>query len=227
MVIDIHTHNRQSTAQTIEAVGIHPWHASEGNISVIESAAMSADAIGEIGLDFACEVEREVQEQIFRAQLAIAERLGKPVVLHCVRAFEDTMRVLRDYRLRAVIFHGFIGSKEQSQRAVTEGYYLSFGERTFLSPKTIDALRNTPLSHIFVESDESTTPIEDIYARVAELRGISASELAIATEKNFYKIFNLNRIIIARADRLAATSCELPNEEISTLVSLARNDDRT
>jgi TatD DNase family protein len=189
MVVDIHTHNTQTQAQTIDTVGIHPWHAAEGDISAIESAAADAEAIGEIGLDFACDIGCETQISIFRAQLAIAERLHKPVVLHCVRAFEYIMRVLENYRLKAVIFHGFIGSKEQAQRAINQGYYLSFGERTFHSPKSIEALRSTPLSHLFVESDESTTTIEDIYAKIAELRGVEVSELLNATEENFKRIF--------------------------------------
>ena len=127
--------------------------------------------------------------EVFRAQLTLAERLEKPVVLHCVRAFEDVMRALADHHLEAVIFHGFIGSKEQAQRAINQGYYLSFGERTFRSPRTIEALRSTPLSHLFVESDESTTPIEKIYVEIAELRGVSTEELLTATEENFHKIF--------------------------------------
>lgn len=190
MVVDIHTHNRQSNAQTIETVGIHPWHAAMGDISAVEEQASKIDAIGEIGLDFACDVPREKQIAIFRAQLSLAERLAKPVVLHCVRAFEEVMRMLRDYHLSAVIFHGFVGSKEQAQQAVNKGYYLSFGERTFRSPKSIEALRNTPLSHLFVESDESTTPIEDIYEKIAELRGVSVAELAAATKENYNRIFN-------------------------------------
>ena len=190
MIVDIHTHNTQTQAQTIDTVGIHPWHATDGDISAIEFAAVAADAIGEIGLDFACDTPHEEQIAIFRAQLAIAERLEKPVVLHCVKAFEEVMRILRNYSLKAVIFHGFIGSVEQAQRAVAQGYYLSFGERTFRSPKTIEALRSTPLSHLFVETDESTTPIEEIYARIAELRGLPVAELTAATEENFALIFN-------------------------------------
>ena len=190
MVVDIHTHNALTQAQTIDTVGIHPWHAVECDIRTIEVAAMGVDAIGEIGLDFACDVPRDEQEDIFRAQLALAERFEKPVVLHCVRAFEQVMQLLKDYSLKAVIFHGFIGSVEQAQRAVKQGYYLSFGERTFRSPKSIEAMRSTPLSHLFVESDESTTPIEEIYTKIAELRGISIAELTTATEKNFTLIFN-------------------------------------
>ena len=190
MVIDIHTHNAQTLAQTIDTVGIHPWHAAEGELSAIESAIGDVDAVGEIGLDFACDTPREVQIAVFRAQLSLAERHEKAVVLHCVKAFEEVMKILSEFHLKAVIFHGFIGSKEQAQRAVHQGYYLSFGERTFHSPKTIEAMLFTPLSHLFVETDESATPIEEIYARIAELRGISIAELDKATEENFNRIFN-------------------------------------
>ena len=188
MIVDIHTHNAQTHAQTIDTVGIHPWHASTGDIAEVERLAPSADAIGEIGLDYACNVPREKQMAVFRTQLALAERLEKPVVLHCVRAFEYIMVTLEKYRLKAVIFHGFIGSVEQAQRAVKQGYYISFGERTFRSPKTIEAMRATPLSQLFIETDESTTPIEEIYAKIAELRGISTKDLLAATEENFHKI---------------------------------------
>ena len=190
MVVDIHTHNAHTQAQTIETVGIHPWHSHDADISEVEAKIADADAVGEIGLDFACDVERKVQIAVFRAQLAIAERYEKAVVLHCVRAFEEVMKVLAEYRLKAVIFHGFIGSVEQAQQAIAQGFYLSFGERTFRSPKSIEALRSTPLSQLFVETDESTTPIEEIYAQLAELRGISVAELIAASEENFSRIFN-------------------------------------
>ena len=189
MVTDIHTHNAHTQAQTIETVGIHPWQAVEGELSAVEAVIADVDAIGEIGLDFACEVPREVQMALFRAQLALAEQHQKAVVLHCIKAFEEVMKILSKYRLKAVIFHGFIGSTEQAQRAVAQGYYLSFGERTFRSPKTIEAMRSTPLSQIFIETDESPTPIEEIYAQIAKLRGISVAELLSATEANFERIF--------------------------------------
>ena len=189
MILDIHTHNAQPHAQTIETVGIHPWHAANCDLAEVERLASSVDAIGEIGLDYVCKTPREAQTAIFMAQLAIAEQHEKAVVLHCVRAFEDTIKIVGEYRPKAVIFHGFIGSAEQAQRAVKQGYYLSFGERTFHSPKTIEALRSTPLSSLFVESDESPTPIEEIYDKIAELRGVKIERLRQATEDNFRRIF--------------------------------------
>lgn len=189
MILDIHTHNAQTHVQTIETVGIHPWHAANCDLAEVEKHAPSADAIGEIGLDYACDVPREVQTAVLRAQLTLAEQFEKPVVLHCVRAFEEVMKIVADYRLKAVIFHGFIGSKEQAQRVLAQGYFLSFGERTFHSPKTIEALRITPLSQLFAESDESPTPIEEIYSKIADLRGVSTEDLDAAAKSNFAKIF--------------------------------------
>lgn len=191
-LVNIHTHNPAMTEITIRTAGIHPYDAASADatrLEAIEREAAEADAVGEIGLDFACDVSRGEQERVFRAQLAIAERLQKPVVLHCVRAFGPTMAMLDGVRLPAVIFHGFIGSPEQARRAVARGYYLSFGERTFRSPKSIEAMRSTPLSHIFVENDEAPTPIAELYERVAALLGIETRVLEAQTTENFERIF--------------------------------------
>ena len=185
MMVDIHTHNQASEALTLRAVGIHPWHALGADVASLEAEIEAAEAVGEIGLDFACDTPREAQMEIFRAQLALAECHSKVVVLHCVRAFEEVMRELSNHHLQAVVFHGFIGSPEQAARALGRGYYLSFGERTFVSPRSIAALRATPLSQLFVESDESATPLLEIYSHIASLLGISTDELAAATRRNF------------------------------------------
>ena len=104
MILDIHTHNAQTHAQTIETAGIHPWHAHIGDLSEVTRRAPEVDAIGEIGLDYACDVPRETQMEVFRAQLAIAERFKRPVVLHCVRAFEDIIKEIERLHLKGVIF---------------------------------------------------------------------------------------------------------------------------
>lgn len=184
--IDIHTHHPTS-ATTLHAVGVHPWQAAIESLPS-EVAIMAAEAIGEIGLDKVCAVDFEQQKAVFAAQLDLAERFAKPVVLHCVRAFEEVMRGLEGRTLPAVIFHGFIGSKEQGERALQRGYYLSFGMRTGRSPKSVEALRHTPLDRLFVESDEEMTPIETIYEEVAALRGVSVEELCSATLANYTRI---------------------------------------
>ena len=146
-------------------------------------------AVGETGLDFVHGPSREVQTEALRAQLRLARERGLPVVLHCVRAFEPLMRELAASEPRAVIFHGFIGSPEQARQALAKGYCLSFGERTFASPKTLAALRGTPLSQLFLETDDSPVPIAEIYARAAEAKGVPEEELQRAILDNYKRIF--------------------------------------
>lgn len=196
--VDIHTHRPTGRHIELRTAGVHPWDAErctpEQAAAEVAAAldAGSVQAVGEIGLDFVragTPQKRAAQSALFRAQLALACERRLPVVLHCVKAFEETMRILRETEPRAVIFHGFVGSPQQARRALERGYYLSFGERTFASPRTVEALRNTPLAQLFVESDESPTPIGEIYARIALLRGIGIETLKRATAENYRRLF--------------------------------------
>lgn len=186
--VNIHTH--RPTGRHIEPSfsGIHPWNAArDGSDAGI--GCLTADAVGEIGLDYACGVPRSIQERVFRQQLQTAAEMHKPVILHCVRAFEPMMKILDGYTLRAVIFHGFIGSEQQARSAVARGYYLSFGLRTFRSPKSLQALKAMPLSRLFLETDDDDISIEDIYHYAAEARATTVEELQAAILRNYELIF--------------------------------------
>ena len=195
--VNIHTHRPTGRGIELRTAGIHPWEAGrigpdEWDRLAAELDRGNAQAVGEIGLDFVRAADngtRQAQIELFRAQLTLACERRLPVVLHCVRAFAETMRLLREQEPRAVIFHGFIGSPEQARQAWEKGYCLSFGERTFASPRTIGAIQNTPLSQLFLETDESETPIETIYARAAALLRVTTGELQRATTGNYERIF--------------------------------------
>ncbi len=211
--VNIHTHRR--TGEGIEVVsvmagrdavpdppfsiGIHPWQLGGGNgrgdfiskqleEAFCEIMTAPAAAIGEIGLDHAIPADHAEQKTIFAAQLRVAQERGLPVVLHCVRAFEPTMDILAAYTLPAVIFHGFIGSPEQAARAVRGGCYLSMGERSLASPKTVEALRSTPLERLLLETDDAPVPIAEIYARTAEILGIAQEQLKAQIYVNYTRI---------------------------------------
>ena len=187
--IDIHTHNTATPHTAPQGVGVHPWRADVE--SVDEAALSTATLIGEIGLDYACNTDRKVQEQVFCHQLSLAEQYDKIVMLHCVRAFEPMMKILQRYHLRAVIFHGFIGSPEQAKRAIERGYFLSFGEGAFRSPKTLKAMHSTPLSRLFAETDDADISIEEVYARIVAELGIEEQELQTQIENNYNNIFRI------------------------------------
>lgn len=185
--IDIHTHNFTARHTELRAVGIHPWDAER--TTLCEELFCGAQAIGEIGLDYACNVNRAKQEELFRQQLAIAEQLGVPVVLHCVRAFARTLDILKEYRLRGVVFHGFIGSKEQMMQAVKRGYFISYGEAVLRSPKTAEAMRQTPLENLFLETDVSGKTIEEIYQIAARITGRDIETIINSITDNYNRLF--------------------------------------
>ena len=195
--VNIHTHRPTGCGIELRTAGVHPWEAGNNAAEAIGrlaerlcgGASDAIQAVGETGLDFACPVPREAQFNALRAQLALARQAGMPVVLHCVRAFEPLMRELAECEPRAVIFHGFIGSPEQARQALRRGYYLSFGERAFASPKTLRALREVPLGQLFFETDDDEVTIGEIYDRAAAVLGLPEEVLQRATLDNYVRLF--------------------------------------
>lgn len=187
--IDIHTHNPREDVLSPTMAGVHPWLAESG-VGLPDFS--QCDIIGETGLDYACEVDRELQKSLFRRHLEAATKANKPVVLHVVRAVDDVLKILDEYSaLRGVIFHGFIGSWQQAERCIERGYYLSFGPRSLGSPKTCEVIAKMPQNLLFCETDAEHDKgnIEEVYREVAELRGVDIEGLITSIEENYNTIF--------------------------------------
>ena len=189
ILVDIHTHHPRPDVVSPRMAGIHPWDAERGSaLPDIDHC----DIIGETGLDYVCEVDRLAQERLFRAHLEAAERLQKPVVLHTVRAFEPTIKILAEYNIAGVVFHGFIGSQQQAAEALRRGYYLSFGSRSLRSSKTRQAIAATPLDRLFCETDDDPSlDIAKVYAEVAAIKGVTLAELERYIYENYKRLFRL------------------------------------
>lgn len=187
-IVNIHTHSPREHEITPRIEGIHPWEAElwSGTLPPLSPAC---EAVGEIGLDRSHELSAAPQEALFEAQLSQAEMSSLPVILHSVKAFEPVMEALAHHSLQGVIFHGFIGSTQQVERAVKAGYYLSFGAGALRSPRTVDVIRSLPDDRLFLETDCSPFPIEELYREVAVLRGTTPEALMTVTRANFRKLF--------------------------------------
>ena len=189
ILVDIHTHHPRPDVVSPRMAGIHPWDAERGRAL---HDFDHCDIIGETGLDYACKVDRLAQERLFRVHLEAAERLQKPVVLHTVRAFEPTIKILAEYNIAGVVFHGFTGSEQQAREALRRGYYLSFGERSLRSTKTRQAIASTPLDRLFCETDDDPSlDIAKVYAEVAAIKGVTLAELERYIYENYKRLFRL------------------------------------
>ena len=207
-VFDIHTHRISSDAdraiasfsvmhQTVDvnavygSVGIHPWHLTENNVEVLLQALEEAlkqervVALGEAGLDRLKGAPLDVQTVVFRRQVALSEEYRLPMVIHCVRAFNELLQLKKELRPdQSWIIHGFRGKESVVRELLRHGCYLSFGEK--FQP---DALRAVPDDRLFIETDESPESIDDICLRIAEARGVSPEELAAVIDKNVREVF--------------------------------------
>ena len=196
------------------ATGIHPHHAGRvpdtaAAIASVRSAvsACGACGIGEIGLDYHYDFSpRDVQQEVFRAQVRLALDLDLPVIIHTREAAGDTLRILRDEGQGAVrgVFHCFTGDAALAREALDLGFYLSYaGIVTF--PKAIElreAAKITPPDRLLSETDSPyLAPVpfrgrrnEPAYvARVvetlAELHGEPVPALVRQLAENFVRLF--------------------------------------
>ena len=197
MFIDIHTHragNSTSIANSFAptadgfyySAGIHPWDITPHSAALLQELATTATranvvAIGECGIDkIKSPATIATQTEIFAAQARIANAVNKPLIIHCVKAHSELIALRRTIKPTvAWILHGFRGNPTLAQQLLKEGFHLSFGEK--FNPQSVAA---TPLHRLFVESDTSPLPIEDIYAAVAQAAGVTADVLAAAVQKN-------------------------------------------
>jgi TatD DNase family protein len=196
--------------------GVHPHEAKDVNDETLRQIADLAGlddkciAIGEIGLDYHYDFSpRDVQQQVFAAQLELAHKLDMPVVIHTREAFEETMSVLGQSQVdpSRVIFHSFTGDADAARAVLDYGATISYsGIATFKKAEDIrEGAALAPADRILVETDApflSPEPVRKIKVnepanvvhvarRLAELRGESVEAFAQQTTANVERLFGI------------------------------------
>ncbi|HIH20998.1 TPA: TatD family hydrolase [Candidatus Micrarchaeota archaeon] len=183
------------------AIGLSPHDAATANLEqeleFISANAHKAIAIGEIGLDhfyFKTPDEHRAQDKAFVAQLELAEKLRKPVVVHSRDAEEQVIETLASFKTPGVL-HFFLKPK-LLQKALDAGLYLSIP--TLKSKEQKKIFRDAPLERIFLETDspyglntgERNEPsnVTTSYERLAEIKKMPLNEVALKISDNFKKI---------------------------------------
>jgi len=217
MLIDIHRHAKDTgaadrvvrnlfhnLASEIEegglySVGLHPWHVDENTIQedlkMVEEVASHPQviAIGEAGLDKTIKTSLETQSFAFYAQVDIARKFEKPLIVHCVRAYNEVLTLKINAKIKQPwIIHWFNANRQMGEQLTEKGFYLSFGHMLFNDrSKAYHAFPNLPIEKLFFETDDSGYSIDEVYEKAAFLKGIEQEALQEQIALNFKHCFGL------------------------------------
>ena len=192
-------------------IGVHPIDIAEYDEEVEKELELLGKnpkvvAIGEIGLDYHWMTEpKEIQQERFKRQLELAERLNKPVVIHTRDAMEDTVNILKNYPNITGVIHCYPGSLETAKQLVDRFYLGIGGTLTFKnSKKAVEVVKDIPLDRIVIETDcPYLTPepfrgkrnepiyVEYVAKKIAEIKEISVEDVTKVTTENAKKLYRI------------------------------------
>ena len=212
MFINTHTHAQLYDAK-IEVVnlgigsvektnhysyGLHPWFIQKETFEdqLYQLKIMAHEkrclAIGECGLDKLSTVDFKLQEEVFIEQIKIANQIKKPLIIHCVKAFNELMNCLNlNDNAVPVIMHGFNNNENIAQVLANEGMYFSFGKALLgYESNAAKAIKNVGRKNFFLETDDADISIKYIYKKASELLGIDEEIIKQQLQSNFERVFN-------------------------------------
>ncbi len=205
MIHDIHTHHHPSTPGTaiiqltpetfsprpnnFYSVGLHPWDIQDNwrtQMAKLLIMALHPQVlmIGEAGLDKKNGASSiELQMEVFREHIRLSEITSKPLIIHCVKAFDELLTLRRESKAtQPWLIHGFRGGIEQWQQLTRSGLLVSIG-----CHYNADLVKRIPLDQILIESDDNTL-LESTYSSISHDLGISIEELEQYVANNAYRL---------------------------------------
>ena len=211
--INLHTHRFSNDSEVIEVVnqypwefdslipnysiGIHPWYIDEKRLEsdlacITEKLELAPClALGECGLDKRIDIPMALQISVFKKQLDIVKQTKKPIVLHCVAAFDEMIAIKKEMKLEnPMIIHGFSKNEQVAQLLLNNGFYLSFGKYLLRNPEMEKVVKFASENQILLETDTIEESIYEVYEKAAAVKGISLAKMKAIVFDNFSRIFN-------------------------------------
>lgn len=211
MFYNLHTHSSVNNPKVIElinqfpnqivpnlnfnSIGIHPWHSNThflaDELQIIETKIQEKNflAVGECGLDKRIEIPLSLQKEVFIEQIKIAEKYKKPLVLHCVAAYQEVIEIKKDLKIKVpLVIHGFSKNYQVAKSLIDNGFYLSFGKYLLRNPELSDVFKQIPSNRIFLETDMIEESIELVYQKAQSVVDYDINEVVA---NNFKYVFNI------------------------------------
>lgn len=180
------------------SIGLHPWYVGgsqeiKRQMSYLEGLVSSDGviAIGECGLDKVCKTDWSYQLEAFLWQCDMAEELNKPVIIHCVRAWNDIYHLHRKRNPKVPwILHGYNANDMVTSQLLQQNIFFSFGKALLEEDSPArKSFQLIPPEKIFLETDEESLSIQNVYEKASELMDIKVTTLAEQIEWNFRQVF--------------------------------------
>ena len=161
-------------------------------------------AIGEIGLDYHYDIDRDKQRDIFERQLLLAQKYNKPVIVHSRECIQETYNTLKEFNVRGIM-HCYSGSVEMAREFCKIGFFLGIGGiATFKNAsKIVEVIKNTDMEYLVLETDSpylSPEPyrgkrnepanIEIILRKICEIKQLDFNEVGSVISDNVLRLFD-------------------------------------
>lgn len=180
------------------SIGIHPWYIDENRLetdlqTIDEKLAfVNCLALGECGLDRRIEIPLPIQENVFKQQILLAEKHQKPLVLHCVAAFQEIIEIKKKLQISVpMIIHGFSKNEQTAKQLLDNGFYLSFGKYLLRNPELKSVFQMVPNDRFFLETDTVEESLEEVYKLAAAYKNIEIEEIKSIVTSNFENVFQM------------------------------------
>ena len=169
--------------------GIHPWYSEDSEAQLKYLFEIATDsriiAIGETGLDKLKGPAFSIQTPVFLRHIELSEQLGKPLIVHAVKAWEQLYHIRKETKpTQPWIIHGFRGNPQVTKQMVRAGYLFSIGDKF-----NVDSIEFIPKESLFCETDESDIDIKDVYQQVADALNQDIEALAAQVAENVRRVF--------------------------------------
>lgn len=195
--LDSRDFDRLPSSDQSFSAGIHPWFICRQSLDMAFERLQAVSkqshllAIGECGLDRAIPTPLPLQVEVFCRQIELAEELGKPLIVHCVRAFDELLRLKKQLSpVQPWIVHGFCGKPALAEQLLRQGCYLSLGKALLQHRASQQTMASIDLERVFLETDDATdVSIGEIYAVAAKIRRLDLPDLQRQLVINFQRVF--------------------------------------
>ncbi len=157
-------------------------------------------AIGEVGLDYSSDSDRERQKEIFSMAISLAKELDKPLIVHSRKAEADVIGMLEDSKANKVVMHCFGGSQKLLKRILDAGWYLSIPTSIYYDEHFQRIVARAPITQLLTETDapllgpvrgERNEPanISKGVRKIAEIKGMTFEDTENSIFMNYQRLF--------------------------------------